>query len=56
MSCSVKGTGCRVCPGMWLAGILLLVALFQSLFSANPTAESRPQVQSSTESHSASPY
>ena len=49
MSCSVKGTGCRVCPGMWLAGILFAVALLQGLFTDRSTTESKPQVQSSTE-------
>ena len=49
MSCSVKGTGCRVCPGMWLAGILLLVVLFQSLFSGNSTSERPGPERSSTE-------
>jgi hypothetical protein len=50
MSCSVKGTGCRVCPGMWLAGILLAVALLQGLFADRSTTESTPQVQSSAQS------
>lgn len=48
MSCNLKGTGCRVCPAMWLAGILLLVTLFQSLFSANSTS-APSQERSSTE-------
>ena len=49
MSCNVKGTGCRLCPGMWLAGILLLLALFQSLFSANSTSQRSAQDEPSTD-------
>jgi hypothetical protein len=49
MSCSVKGTGCRVCPGMWLAGILLLISIFQSLFLGTSTSERSGQERSSTE-------
>jgi hypothetical protein len=35
---------------MWLAGILLAVALLQGLFTTNTTTENTPEVQSSTES------
>ena len=49
MSCSLKGTGCRVCPGMWLAGLLLLIVLFQSLFSGKSTSERPVQERSSTD-------
>ena len=38
MACDMNGAGCRVCPGMWIAGILLSLLLVQSLFlsGANP--------------------
>lgn len=49
MSCNVNGTGCRVCPGMWLAGILLVMAIIQGLFSSNATPESPTEAQPSTE-------
>lgn len=32
MECNVSGGGCRICPGMWLAGLLLIGMLIQSLF------------------------
>lgn len=32
MSCNVSGGNCRVCPGVWLAGVVLLGMLIQSVF------------------------
>ena len=53
MSCNVKGTGCRVCPGVWLAGILLLISLFQSLFSHNSERAGEELPSTEVQSHSA---
>jgi hypothetical protein len=32
MTCSTKNSCCNVCPGMWIAGALMLAMLFQALF------------------------
>ncbi len=52
MACDINGSGCKVCPGMWIAGLLLLVMTLQSIFfraptpsdasSANSTGQSQP--------------
>lgn len=47
MTCDITGSGCKVCPGFWIAGILLLVVVIQSWFA-------RPQVPSQTPSASMS--
>jgi hypothetical protein len=41
---------------MWLAGILLVVAVLQGLFSINATPESPTEVQPSTENLPASSH
>jgi hypothetical protein len=32
MSCDISGSGCKICPGMWIAGLLLVVMMIQNLF------------------------
>ena len=32
MSCDVTGCGCKICPGMWMAALLLAGMLVQNLF------------------------
>lgn len=48
MACDVDGSGCKVCPGMWIAGLLLLMLMIQSVFFRAPT----PSTISATESAS----
>lgn len=36
MACDINGSGCKVCPGMWIAGLLFLVITLQSLFFRTP--------------------
>lgn len=41
MSCDVTGGGCKICPGMWLAALLLAGMLVQNLLfrpATPPTA------------------
>lgn len=42
MACDISG-GCKVCPGMWIAGVLLLAMIIQSWFVRAPAS---PQVSS----------
>jgi hypothetical protein len=41
MACDVNGNGCKVCPGIWVAGFMLLAMLVQSLFFW-PTNNTKP--------------
>ena len=49
MKCNVSGGSCRVCPGVWLAGLLLVGMLIQSLFfratASQPPAKPNPAPQ-----------
>lgn len=35
MTCSTNGGGCRVCPGIWVAGAVLLFMLAQNFLAQN---------------------
>jgi len=48
MACNLNGSCCKVCPGIWIAGVLFLVIIGQSWFG-------RPPVQSTHLTPSASP-
>ena len=43
MTCHVSGGGCRVCPGVWLAGLVLLGMLIQSVFFSAPPSPTPAQ-------------
>ncbi len=43
MVCNKDGSGCKICPGMWIAGVLILVMIIQSWFARTPAS---PQVPS----------
>lgn len=43
MTCSVNGSCCKVCPGMWIAGVLFLVMIGQSWF-VRQSVQSTPPV------------
>ncbi len=55
MSCNVNGKGCRVCPGMWVAAVLLLFAMIQSFFPQTPaeplSAEARSAIDQPMDSN-----
>lgn len=56
MSCSVEG-GCRICPGMWLAALMLAFVLAQSAYErwSGSRSSAKNSVQdTSTENESAS--
>ncbi len=36
MGCELGHRGCRICPGMWIAGAMLVGMLLQSSFHRNP--------------------
>ncbi len=38
MACNIDGSGCKVCPGMWIAGLLFLVMMIQKRFLPNAYA------------------
>lgn len=43
MACNLDG-GCRVCPGMWLAGVMILIMLIQTWLL--PAVESKKDISS----------
>lgn len=42
MTCSTNSGSCRVCPGMWIAGAVLLFMLVQNLFVERFAPHSEP--------------
>jgi hypothetical protein len=50
MECNVNGSGCRICPGMWLAGLLLIGMLIQSWFFSDAGSTPSAEKPSSTAS------
>jgi hypothetical protein len=56
MACDISGSGCKICPGMWIAGILFLVMTLQGFFfrasspSKTPYKESASQTLEANES------
>lgn len=46
MSCNVSGGGCRVCPGVWLAGLVLLGMLIQGVFFSSSSSPAPVQPDS----------
>jgi hypothetical protein len=46
MKCNVSAGNCRVCPGVWLAGLLLVGMLIQNVFFGDsdlrPSAKPNP--------------
>lgn len=50
MSCDINGLGCKVCPGMWIAGLLFLVMMIQSVFFRTPTPTTIPATESASQS------
>jgi hypothetical protein len=49
MACNLSGSCCRVCPGMWIAGVLFLVMIGQSWFSRQ-SVQSTPAITPSASS------
>lgn len=45
MSCDISGSGCKICPGMWIAGILFLVMMIQSVFFRTPRPSAIPATE-----------
>ena len=49
MTCSTSGGWCRVCPGVWLAGAVLLFMLAQNFFlkrfTPPPASNTPPETQ-----------
>ena len=46
MACNIDGSGCKVCPGMWIAGLLFLVMMIQNVFFRLPTPSKIPATDS----------
>ena len=46
MACDINGSGCKVCPGMWIAGLLFLVMTLQSIFFRAPTPSNESSANS----------
>ena len=46
MACNIDGSGCTVCPGMWIAGLLFLVMMIQNVFFRLPTPSKIPATDS----------
>lgn len=49
MACNIDGSGCKVCPGMWIAGLLFLVMMIQSFFFRSPTPATIPVTESASQ-------
>ncbi len=50
MGCDLGGSGCRVCPGMWIAGAMLVGMLLQSLFNRVSTSSEKSDRPDATQS------
>jgi hypothetical protein len=53
MGCDINGSGCKVCPGMWIAGLVLLVMALQSLFFRSSAPPRRPSADSAIQTQEA---
>lgn len=49
MACDISGSGCKICPGMWIAGILFLVMTLQSLFFSTSSPSKIPSQESTNQ-------
>jgi hypothetical protein len=49
MACDISGSGCKICPGMWIAGILLLVMTLQSFFFRASSPSKIPSQESASQ-------
>ena len=49
MACDIDGSGCKVCPGIWIAGLLFLVMMVQSVFFRTPTLSTIPATESASQ-------
>ena len=57
MGCDMNGSGCKICPGMWIAALLFLVMMIQSVFFRAPTSATIPAAESASQASEAkSPY
>ncbi len=54
MACNLTGSCCRVCPGMWIAGVLVLVMIGQSWF-ARQSVRSTPLTPSASSTENSKP-
>jgi hypothetical protein len=44
MTCDINGRGCKGCPGIWIAGVLLVVMFLQSwLFPVATSTKTTPE-------------
>ncbi|MCC6509504.1 MAG: hypothetical protein IT423_10375 [Pirellulaceae bacterium] len=46
MTCDISGAGCKICPGVWLAAILLLVMVVQGWLTKPTTSDQGPATNS----------
>lgn len=49
MACDISGSGCKICPGMWIAGILVLVMTVQGFFLGAFSPSKIPSQESATQ-------
>jgi hypothetical protein len=53
MGCDINGSGCKICPGMWIAAILFLVMTLQSVFFQSAPTRKTPAKESTTQNQEA---
>lgn len=56
MTCDISGSGCKICPAMWIALILFLVMTIQSVLFRPPAPANATKIDATpSTSHSDEP-